>query len=127
MQRETRSSTHILTLQVVQYVLWANASDIDTHGTHVSGTIAGVAFQMDTIQQPSYATGVAPGAKLAVFNLGASVSVPVDPGVMYDIQRTVSMPHAPCIPLRMSFRGIRSLCRRPPSAALLQPTQRNGT
>jgi hypothetical protein len=37
-------------------------------------------------------TGVAPGAKLAVYNLGQEFIFPQDPGVLYDIQRSVRNP-----------------------------------
>lgn len=64
--------------KVIQYVRWADDRDLaNGHGTHVVGTLAGVCvdpnFQYDQYK------GVAPGAKLAFFDVGFStgdLSVP---------------------------------------------------
>jgi len=64
--------------KVIQYVRWADDKDLaNGHGTHVAGTLVGVCvdpnFQFDQYK------GVAPGAKVAFFDVGFStgdLSVP---------------------------------------------------
>jgi hypothetical protein len=66
-------------------------------GTHTGCTIAGAAHGTNSLTNPTPATGVAPGAKLAVFDVAfqeledgtMEAFDDADPGVFYDIQRKV--------------------------------------
>jgi hypothetical protein len=56
-------------------------------GTHVAGTVAGCAHGTNCTADASFATGVAPGAKLALISL-ASITI-TDPGLLYNLQYKV--------------------------------------
>ncbi|KAF5835250.1 peptidase S8/S53 domain-containing protein, partial [Dunaliella salina] len=58
--------------KVTSYYWFRNTKKSDDsggHGTHVGGTIAGAAFGFDPISSPDLATGVAPKAKLTLFDI----------------------------------------------------------
>lgn len=55
-------------------------------GTHVAATVAGSAYGTDPSRHPDLATGIAPGAKLALMHLKG---IDVDPGALVEAQRQV--------------------------------------
>eukprot|EP00200_Dunaliella_tertiolecta_P008308 CAMPEP_0202373720 /NCGR_PEP_ID=MMETSP1127-20130417/4685_1 /ASSEMBLY_ACC=CAM_ASM_000462 /TAXON_ID=3047 /ORGANISM="Dunaliella tertiolecta, Strain CCMP1320" /LENGTH=1152 /DNA_ID=CAMNT_0048970689 /DNA_START=1026 /DNA_END=4484 /DNA_ORIENTATION=- len=55
------------------YVTVGNSIDDTGHGTHCAGTVAGASSKVgDPEGQPNLATGVAPGARLSIFDLQSS-------------------------------------------------------
>jgi hypothetical protein len=52
--------------KVIQYLGLADAQDAVGHGSHTAGTVAGWRYNGDG---PDGATGIAPGAKLAVIDM----------------------------------------------------------
>ncbi|KAF5838502.1 peptidase S8/S53 domain-containing protein, partial [Dunaliella salina] len=55
------------------YVSIGNAIDDTGHGTHCAGTVAGASSKVDNPDgQPNLATGIAPGARVSIFDLQSS-------------------------------------------------------
>lgn len=74
-------------MQVAQIVWWADRAG-DSHGTHTAATVAGSVegFNAST-DVPLLATGIAPGARLVLWDTGlpdSGILVPFDPSPMIE-------------------------------------------